>query len=148
MFIPLSILTHYMETTSIQRLSKRLAMLLKKIDVLRCISIVIFVAISTIISQPANAKLAVPDGKYFGYEESITVKSGKVVSCDGVAFFDNGNNMGCKGWKFTSSIRSVVKATSTSGNVSYFCRQLPKRDTRFMYECEANGWRKGVRFMS
>jgi Na+-transporting NADH:ubiquinone oxidoreductase subunit NqrA len=111
-------------------------MLLKKIDVLRCTFMLVFVVPSILISLAANARIAVADGEYFGWEESITVKSGKVISCGGVLF----DNTKCKGWKFTTSSHNVVKATSKSGQVYYFCSvsSQPKSQA----SCEPNGWRK------
>jgi hypothetical protein len=111
-------------------------MLLKKIDVLRYTFMLVFVVPQMLISSTANARLTVADGKYFGWEESITVKSGKVVSCDGVLF----DNEKCKGWKFTTSSHNVVKATSKSGGVSYFCSVSSQ--PRSQASCESTGWRK------
>jgi hypothetical protein len=116
-------------------------MLLKKINLLRYTFMLVFVVPQMLISSPANARLEVADGEYFGWEESITVKSGKVVSCEGI-FFDEADNKPpkCKGWKFTTSSRNVVKATSKLGKMYYFCRRslIPKSQA----SCEPNGWRK------
>jgi hypothetical protein len=122
-------------------------MLLKKIDVLHCTFMIVFVVPSILISSPANARLAVADGDYAGWEESITVKSGKVVSCGGWLFdqFEGEPSLKkCKEWKFTTSSHSVVKAVSRSksSDVFYFCR-LPRPSTANSdNSCGPNGWRK------
>jgi hypothetical protein len=122
-------------------------MLLKKIDVLHCTVMIVFVVPSILISLPANARLAVADGEYSGWEESITVKSGKVVSCGGWLFdqFEGEPSLKkCKEWKFTTSSRNVVKAVSRSksSDVFYFCR-LPRPSTANSdNSCGPNGWRK------
>jgi hypothetical protein len=120
------------------------AMLLKMIYDLRYIFI--FVVPSMLISSPANAQLAVADGKYFGWEESITVKSRKVVSCGGWLFdqYDGtpASFAKCKEWRFATSNPSVIKATSISGeqNVYYFC--LPPKVEIPRASCGPNGWQK------
>jgi hypothetical protein len=129
--------------------TKRLAMLLRKIDVLQRTFMLVFVMYPMLISSPANARLAVADGKYVGWEESITVKSGKVVSCGGSVFNDYEAGYSLKKcnkeWKFTTSSRNVVKATSRSNprDVFYFCRPpQPSQPTKagIGYYCGSNGW--------
>jgi hypothetical protein len=122
-------------------------MLLKKINLLRYTFTLVFVVPQMLISSPANARLEVADGEYVGYEESITVKSGKAVFCSGLIFdpdYGRGSSKYCNGWKFTTSSRNVVKATSRSNSsgVFYFCRPRSKSEIGFMYSCEANGWQK------
>jgi hypothetical protein len=113
-------------------------MLLKKINLLRCTFMLVFVVPQMLMSLPAIARLAVADGKYYDWEDSIIVKSGKVVSCNGSDVFLEVKN--CYGWKFTTSNRNVVKATSKSGQVYYFCSVSSQ--PRFQASCEPNGWRK------
>jgi hypothetical protein len=116
-------------------------MLLKIICALR--NVFIFVVPSILISSPANAQLAVADGRYFGWEESITVTSGKVVSCGGWLFdqYDRKSDSfaKCKGWKFTTSNQRVIKATSESSgrDVYYFC--LPPKVEIPRASCGPNG---------
>jgi hypothetical protein len=129
--------------------TKRLVMLLKKIDVLRCTFILVFVVPPVLISSPANARLAVADGEYVEWEGSITVKSGKVVFCSGLTFdgdYGAGSSKYCDGWKFTTSSRNVVKAISRSNQsgIFYFCRPpQPSKSTKagIGYYCGPNGWR-------
>jgi hypothetical protein len=122
-------------------------MLVKKIDLLRYAFMFVFVLPSMLVSLPAIARLAVADGEYSGWEESITVKSGKVVSCGGWLFdqYEGESSLKkCQGWKFTTSSRNVVKAVSRSksSDVFYFCR-LPRLSTANSdNSCGLNGWRK------
>jgi hypothetical protein len=123
-------------------------MLVKKIDLLRCTFMFVFVLPSTLVSLTAIAGLAVADGEYSGWEESITVKSGKVVSCGGWLFDHHEGGYSSKKcnkeWKFTTSSRNVVKAVSRSksSDVFYFCR-LPRPSTANSdNSCGSNGWRK------
>jgi hypothetical protein len=121
-------------------------MLLKKIDVLRCTFMLVVVP-PMLISSPAIAGLAVADGECVGWEESITVKSGKVISCGGWLFGnpeDNSSLKKCKGWKFTTSSRNVVKVVSTSksSDVFYFCRSPRPSTANSDNSCGSNGWRK------
>jgi hypothetical protein len=119
-------------------------MLLKKIDVLRCTFMLVFVIFPMLISSPVNAKLAVADGEYWDWEEFIKVKSRKVVFCGGDLFNNEGDMTSgsfakCKGWKFTTSSRNVVKAKSPSGDVHYFCHISKLRSQS---SCGPSGWRK------
>lgn len=126
-------------------------MALKSINVLQSTFLLVFVVSPILISAPANAELAVTDGDYDGWEESITVKSGRVVACGGW-LFDSYDGTGsslkkCKGWNFTASSRNVVKAVSTSepSDIFYFCRlPEPSKPTKLGlgYSCSANGWQE------
>jgi hypothetical protein len=108
--------------------------------------VLILVVPSIFISYSASAQLSVADGKYFGWEESITVKSGKVVSCGGWLFdqYDGATDSfaKCKGWTFASTSHSVIKATSKSdgGGIRYFC--LPPKVEIPRASCGLNGWQK------
>jgi hypothetical protein len=125
-------------------------MLLKKTNVIRSTLMFVFVVPPMLISLPAKAGLSVADGEYVEWEGSITVKSGKVIFCSGLTFDGDrgsGSSKHCKNWKFTTSSRNVVKATSRSNpsGVFYFCRPpQPSKPTKagIGYYCGSNGWRE------
>jgi LCCL domain len=114
-------------------------MLLKKIDLLRCAFMLVFVVPSMLISSLANAKDVVENDRYTGRGKIITVKSEKVVlrdlspqKLDAFALADVSTNIFFSNRLFARQIRQVEWSTSASDLAS-------RLDQDFTFSCPSGG---------
>jgi len=84
------------------------------------------------------------DGEYLSYEESIFIKRGRVVKCDGSNFGAGRDVKGsCRGWKFFHISDRVIEGKKIVESFNlYFCK-LPAPIVNYppySAECTKAGW--------
>ena len=90
------------------------------------------------------------DGEYNGAEESVSVKGGKVVKCDGFAFWIDGsprNGSTCAQHSFHQISPSVISVTRrVNGDSLFLCKHEYPRGAKYgEYSCTPSGWSRSTR---
>ncbi len=106
---------------------------------MKCLSTLLgtaLIAIPTVLAQ-SNFK----DGHYQGHEESIKVKNGRILKCEGFAFgMDRGFRGSCVGFRFSQRSMNVIGAYSNDEQEPiFFCKSTKPTPAR-AFHCSENGW--------